>query len=84
MTALVLIISGSFFHKAFTSIANRHEPFMHKHVRGVDNSPWLNSDKRDRRERDYFLVKARKTRLSETWTKYRYFRNRVTGKIKKS
>ena len=65
MTALVLIISGSFFHKAFTSIANRHEPFMHKHVRGVDNSPWLNSDKRDRTERDYFLVKARKTRLSE-------------------
>ena len=84
MRALVLIISGIFFQNAFTSIANRHAPFMHKLVRGVDNSPWLNSDiNRDMTERDYFLVKARKTRLSENWTKYRYFRNLVTGKIRK-
>ena len=58
---------------------------MHKRVRGVNNCPWLNSDiKRDMRERDIFLMKARKTHLSENWTKYRYFRNRVTGKIKKA
>ena len=36
------------------------------------------------RECDFFLMKARKTRLSENWTTYRYFRNRVTGKIKKA
>ena len=36
------------------------------------------------RERDYFPIKARKTRLTENWAKYRYFRNRVTGKIKKA
>ena len=36
------------------------------------------------RERVYFLMKARKTRLSENWTKYRYFRNLVTGKIRKA
>ena len=85
MTAQVLIISGSFFHKAFTSIANRHAPVMHKRVRWVDNCPCLNSDiKRDMRECDYFLMKTRKTRLSENWTKYRYFRNHVTGKIKKA
>ena len=58
---------------------------MHKQVRGVDNCLWLNSDiKRDMRERDYFLMKARKTRFSENWAKYRYFRNLVTGKIKKA
>lgn len=58
---------------------------MHKRVRGVENCPWLNSDiKRDMREHDYFLMKAGKTRLSENWTKHRYYRNRVTCKIKKA
>ena len=58
---------------------------MHKRVRGLDNCPWLNSDKkRDMRERNFFLMKASKTRLSENWTKDRYFRNRVTGKIIKA
>ena len=58
---------------------------MHKRVRGLDNCPWLNSDiKRDMRERNFFLMKASKTRLSEKWTKDCYFRNRVTGKIIKA
>ena len=58
---------------------------MHKRVRGVNSCPWLNSDiKRDIREYDYFVMKAREIRLFENWAKYRYFRNRVAGKIKKA
>ena len=77
----MLIISGIFFQNIFVSIANRHTPVMHKRVRGLDNCPWL---KRDMRERNFFFMKASKTRLSENWTKDRYFRNRVTGKIIKA
>ena len=80
-----MLIISEISSKRLLPLANRHAPVMHERVRWVDNCPCLNSDiKRDMRECDYFLMKARKTRLSENWTKYRYIRNRVTGKIKKA
>ena len=44
----------------------------------------MNNDiKRDMRQRDYFLKKVHKSTDNESWTNYRYYRNRVPNKIKK-
>ena len=59
--------------------------FAFKQKRVLDNSPWLNKNiKTEMRQRDCFLGKARKTNHSEAWSKYRYYRNCASNKIKKA
>ena len=40
--------------------------------------------KRDLRQHEYHLKKARKLKCNEHWASYRYYRNRVTNKIRKA
>ena len=71
------------FKTSFVRIADCHAPIISKRVRGIDNCPWMTSDiKRDMRQRDYSLKKARRTTKDEDWLNYRVLRNRVTKKIK--
>ena len=72
------------FKEKFTSVAERHAPTILKRVRGLNNCPWLNNSiKRQMRQRDFLLKKARKSGLQVDWTKYRSQRNRVNNLIKK-
>ena len=55
-------------------------PLIQKRVRGVDNCPWMTGQiKKDIRQRDYFLKKARKSSRDEDWLAYKSMRNRVTN-----
>ena len=73
------------FKSAFVRVADCHAPLILKRVRGINNCPWMTSDiKRDIRQRDYYLKKARKTNKDEDWLNYRTARNRVTNNIKKA
>ena len=68
------------FKSAFLKVADRHAPFIQKRVRGVDNCPWMTGQiKKDIRQRDYFLKKARKSSRDEDWLAYKSMRNRVTN-----
>ena len=54
------------FKSAFLKVADRHAPLIQKRVRGVDNCPWMTGQiKKDIRQRDYFLKKARKSSRDE-------------------
>ena len=56
------------FKSAFLKVADRHAPLLQKRVRGVDNCPWMTGQiKKDIRQRDYFLKKARKSSRDEDW-----------------
>ena len=68
------------FKSAFLKVADRHAPLIQKRVRGVDNCPWMTGQiKKDIRQRDYFLKKARKSSHDEHWLAYKSVRNRVTN-----
>ena len=68
------------FKSAFLKVADRHAPLIQKRVRGVDNCPWMTGQiKKDIRQRDYFLKKARKSSRDEDWLAYKSMRNRVTN-----
>ena len=72
------------FEQGFVSVANNYAPIIQKRMRGINNCSWMNNDiKRDMWQRDYFLKKAHKSNDRESWANYRYYRNRVTSKIKK-
>ena len=59
------------FKSAFLKVADRHAPLIQKRVRGVDNCPWMTGQiKKDIRQRDYFLKKARKSSRDEDWLAY--------------
>ena len=48
------------------------------------NCPWMTGNiKRDIRQRDYLLKKARKTSRDEDWLAYKSMRNRVSNSVKK-
>ena len=74
------------FESIFLKVANRHSPhYIQKKVRGLDNCPWMTGDiKKNIRQRDYLLKKARKTSHNEDWLAYKLMRNRVTNSIKKA
>ena len=73
------------FRSAFVRVADHHAPLIQKRVRGINNCPWMTSDiKKDIRQRDYYLKKARKNNKDEDWLNYRSARNRVTNIIKKA
>ena len=59
-------------------------PLIQKRVRFVDNCPWMTGQiKKDIRQRDYFLKKARKSSRDEDWLAYKSMRNRVTNSVKR-
>ena len=73
------------FKSAFLKVADRHAPLIQKQVRGVDNCPWMTGQiKKDIRQRDYFLKKARKSSRDEDWLAYKSMRNRVTNSVKRA
>ena len=73
------------FKTTFVTVADRHAPSITKRVRGIDNCPWMTGEiKRDIRQREYHLKKARKLNCNEYWASYRYYRNSVTNKIRKA
>ena len=68
------------FKSAFLKVADRHAPLIQKRVRGVDNCPWMTGQiKKDIRQRDYFLKKARKSSRDQDWLAYKSMRNRLTN-----
>lgn len=73
------------FKTTFVTVADRHAPSITKRVRGIDNCPWMTGEiKRDIRQREYHLKKARKLNCNEHWASYRYYQNGVTNKIRKA
>ena len=73
------------FKAAFLKVADRHAPLIQKRVRGVDNCPWMTGQiKKDIRQRDYFLKKARKSSRDEDWLAYKPLRNRLTNSVKRT
>ena len=68
------------FKSAFLKVTDRHAPLIQRRIRGVDNCPWMTGQiKKDIRQRDYFLKKARKSSRDEDWLAYKSMRNRVTN-----
>ncbi len=63
-------------------VANLHAPLMEKRVRG-NPCPWLTGEiKRDIRQHNYLLRKAKQSLATEDWLAYKSHRNRVTKSIK--
>ena len=49
------------------------------------NCPWMTGNiKKDIRQRDYLLKKARKTSRDADWLAYKFMRNRVSNSVKKA
>ena len=70
------------FKGSFVSIVDKHAPLITKKVRGL-TCPWMNgSIKREIRQREFLLNKARHSNLDEDWSVYR--RNRVTKLVRDS
>ena len=73
------------FESKFLEVADRHAPLIQKTVRGLNSCPWITGNiKKDIRQRDYLLKKARKTSRDEDWLAYKSIRNRVSNSIKKA
>ena len=71
------------FKSLFIELADRHAPLMNKKVRSNHPCPWINSEiKKEIRQRDYELKKARKSNSNEDWAIYRRTRNKVINKIR--
>ena len=63
----------------------RHAPLIQKNVRGIDNCPWMTSSiKKNIRQRDHLLKKARKTSLDEDWLAYKSMQNWIHDSVKKA
>ena len=72
------------FKGSFVSIVDKHAPLITKKVRGL-TCPWMNgSIKREIRQREFLLNKARRSNLDEDWSAYRRSRNRVTKLVRDS
>ena len=84
--SFVLTNSGSILSPhSLIKVADPHAPLIQKRVRGVDNCPWMTGQiKKDIRQRDYFLKKARKSSRDEDWLAYKSMRNRVTNSVKRA
>ena len=66
------------------SIVDKQAPLITKKVRGF-TCPWINgSIKREIRQREFLLNKARRSNLDEDWSAYRRSRNRVTKLVRDS
>ena len=64
------------FKSVFIEIADKHAPLITKKVRGNHSCAWITNDiKKEIRQRDYELKKARKTNSYEDWATYRKTRN---------
>ena len=73
------------FKSAFLKVADCHAPLIQKRVRGVDNCPWMTGQiKKDIRQRDFLLKKARKSSHDEHWLAYKSMRNCVTNSVKRA
>ena len=72
------------FKGSFVCIVDKHAPLITKKVRGL-TCPWMNgSIKREIRQREFLLNKARRSNLDEDWSAYRRSRNRVTKLVRDS
>ena len=70
------------FKQQLFSIVEKHAPMKEKLICGKD-CPWLTKAiRRDMKERDYYLTKARNQNNKEDWALYRRYRNRVTASIR--
>jgi hypothetical protein len=73
------------FVSVFFQVADRHAPLIQKRVRGLDNCPWLTGEiKRNIRQRDHLLKKAKKSNCVKNWANYHRTRNRVKNCIRKT
>ena len=71
------------FKSAFLKVADRHAPLIQNRVRGIDNCPRMTGQiKKNMRQRDYFLKKARKSSRDEDCLAYKSMRNPVTNSVK--
>ena len=71
------------FKSAFLKVADRHAPLIQKRVRGIDNCPRMTGQiKKNMRQRDYFLKKARKSSRDEDCLAYKSMRNPVANSVK--
>ena len=71
------------FKSAFLKVADRHAPLIQNRVCGIDNCPWMTGQiKKNMRQRDYFLKKARKSSRDEDCLAYKSMRNPVTNSVK--
>ena len=58
------------FKQQLSSIVEKHAPIKEKLIRGKD-CPWLTEAiRRDKKERDYYLTKARNQNNKEDWALY--------------
>ena len=74
--------SWCMFKQQLSSIVEKHAPMKEKRIRGKD-CPWLtNAIRRDMKERDCYLTKARNQNNKEDWALYRRYRNLVTASIR--
>ena len=72
------------FKGSFVSIVDVHTPLITKKVCGL-TCPWMNGlIKREIRQREFLLNKARRSNLDEDWSAYRRSRNRVTKLVRDS
>ena len=72
------------FKGSFVSIVDEHTPLITKKVCGL-TCPWMNGlIKREIRQREFLLNKARLSNLDEDWSAYRRSRNRVTKLVRDS
>ena len=70
------------FKDNFVAVADLHAPLMEKRVRGKA-CPWLTGEiKKDIRQRNYLLRKAKRSNTTEDWLIYKSHRNRVLKSIK--
>ena len=73
------------FKSAFLKVADRHAPLIQKRVRSIDNCPRMTGQiKKNMRQRDYFLKKARKSSRDEDCLAYKSMRNPVTNSVKRA
>ena len=73
------------FKTSFVFTANKHAPFLHKRVQGVDMCLWLSKNiKINMRRCNFLLKRPRKMNNSKDWANYRCCTNKVSNSIRKA
>ena len=73
------------FETKFLEVADRHALLIQKKVCDMENCPWMTGNiKKDIRQRDYLLKKARQAPCDEDWIAYKSVRNWTHDSVKKN
>ena len=73
------------FKTSFVFAANKHAPFLHTRVQGVDMCLWLSKNiKINMRRCNFLLKRPRKMNNSKDWANYRCCTNKVSNSIRKA